>query len=1167
LADGPNWARGRTHRALLIGNAHLGGTTERFGPLRSPPGDVAALRAALTDAERGLHSRRHVQVVLDAPRERVLAALRAFFDGAGPEDQLLLFYSGHGLADERAALHLGSSDTMAQFPVSTAVPAEVIGQLADASPAAAVAIILDCRYGDAWPGSPSAALAGPQRHVLASPSGVPRADDHARVSAFTEVVAAGLTAGPAADRNRDGLVSFAELCAFVTAELTEAGDPPPECWLPNTAADVPIARVDDPARGRRAAAEESGWRLPGEEAPLAPVADVPPAPWGPEPPVPRGPEPAEPSPRRVPIRAALPAGPPVAPGRPAGQPASRPVAPAPHQGGDLPGFADEPVPGYVPAGPAERLGNPATEPGGLLAPPPGVPQATPAPEATPPPPPVPRWPDELAGGPDAGQGTGPASPPETAWPAELAPDPGADRTAGPAPQARRQPGPAWPDGDPDGGQGLRQVPGNGPHRPSGPAWPGDLDAGPRVHQDEVESNPYRPAGEGGSGALGASQRAFPSEILPPGRQGRAGPTGPAAATPGSVTAAPGPASGGPRRDRSRRESVAPTDIHRPGSQPAGADRSGPISNLPPAGPHGPDAGDALLAEIRRRVVERGERVLTLVGPGAVGPASAMVRYASRHSEEYEVCWWLRAHDLSLLAEDWRSLAAELGLPAHSDLLRAVPALRAWLEDERHGPWLLVLDGAPAPEEIAPYVPKAGRGQVLITATSPGWEELSSSTPLSTSQPRAADPRGLGAPAGPGGERRPPAGDPRHGMAPPPRPAGPPPGRAPGAPPPGPPPPPQPPMDGPWVERQPPRPAPPPRDDRPFQQGPPLPGPPPTPEPPAAQRPPEPPPVDDRWVERRPARPGPPPPAPSMPAPPPSPPSGMRGEPLRGEPVPPAAGGWPVAGPAVPNEPVNGRPGAGGPAGGAAGGSGRQEVLHWDQALKRLRRASPQAAALLQLAVFLDSEAIPVGLLAMTGVVLPGELGASLRNPQVFRAALETLAQRGMVAHAGDRVAVPPLAQVAVGSALGGEGVRTWAAYALRVLGIVLALPATEGERPAWAEPSRLLPHAEAASRHALALGVRTPELPTVLNEIGVHLLRMQRPDLAVPYLDRALGLAREVHGLRHREVVRALDHLALAHRRLGDEALAMRLHGEALAISRSLDRRLLHERGRYPGRP
>jgi len=294
---------------------------------------------------------------------------------------------------------------------------------------------------------------------------------------------------------------------------------------------------------------------------------------------------------------------------------------------------------------------------------------------------------------------------------------------------------------------------------------------------------------------------------------------------------------------------------------------------------------------------------------------------------------------------------------------------------------------------------------------------------------------------------------------------------------------------------------------------------------------------------------------------------MRGEPLRGEPVPPAAGGWPVAGPAVPNEPVNGRPGAGGPAGGAAGGSGRQEVLHWDQALKRLRRASPQAAALLQLAVFLDSEAIPVGLLAMTGVVLPGELGASLRNPQVFRAALETLAQRGMVAHAGDRVAVPPLAQVAVGSALGGEGVRTWAAYALRVLGIVLALPATEGERPAWAEPSRLLPHAEAASRHALALGVRTPELPTVLNEIGVHLLRMQRPDLAVPYLDRALGLAREVHGLRHREVVRALDHLALAHRRLGDEALAMRLHGEALAIGRSLDRRLLHERGRYPGRP
>jgi hypothetical protein len=336
-------------------------------------------------------------------------------------------------------------------------------------------------------------------------------------------------------------------------------------------------------------------------------------------------------------------------------------------------------------------------------------------------------------------------------------------------------------------------------------------------------------------------------------------------------------------------------------------------------------------------------------------------------------------------------------------------------------------------------------------------------------------------------------------------------------------------------------------------------------------------VDDPWVERRPPRPGPrtgelPAQQGAAPLPPPPRPVGGHGAPVRGEPVPPgpAAAGPPGAGrhpPAGPYEPANGR--AGGPrlAGEGFGGSGRQEILHWDQALKRLRRASPQAAALLQLAAFLDSEAIPVGLLAMTGVVLPGELGASLRDPQAFRAALATLAQRGMVAHAGDRVAVPPLAQVAVGSALGGEGVRTWAAYALRVLGIVLALPAGDGERPAWAEPSRLLPHAEAAARHALALGVRTAELPTVLNEIGVHLLRMQRPDLAVPYLDRALGLAREVHGLKHREVVRALDHLALAHRQLGDEALAMRLHGDALAIGRSLDRRLVHERARYPGRP
>ena len=1221
MADAPNWATGRTHRALLIGNGRLGGASERFGPLRSPPGDVAALRAALTDAERGLHSRRHVQVVLDAPRERVLAALRAFFDGAGPQDQLLLFYSGHGLADERAALHLGTSDTMAQFPVSTAVPAEVVGQLADTSPAAAVLIVLDCRYGDAWPGSPSAPLAGPKCLVLASPFGVPRADDDDRVSAFTEVVAAGLTAGRAADRNRDGLVSFAELCEFVTAELTEAGDPPPECWLPNTGADVPVARVDDAGRGGRAGGPgaEPEWRLPGEEAPLVSAPSAPGS-RGLEPSFPPPPRRAEPPSRRVPVRAALPAGPPAPPEQPGSQAPDGPVA---------------------------------TEP-----------QRTRAPAAAPHPAPSPSWPNGRAPEPgvDSEAATAPAAPrqpPSGAWwPDEPVPGPGADSEAGAAPRA----GSSWPDA-------LGAQPGAGPetrvagearvHQASGPAWSDGKGDDREAGQDEVESNPYRPR-PAGPDASAAAQRAFPSEILPPGRRG---PAGPAAAGPGAVTAAPGPVSTGSGRDRSRRGSVAPTDIHRPGAQAAGAERTGPITNLPQAGTRPLDAGDWLMAEIRSRVVERGERVLTLVGPGAVGPASPMVRYAGLHAGEYQVCWWLRAHDPALLAEDWRSLAAGLGLPAHSDLLRAVPELRRWLEDERHGPWLLVLDGAPAPEEISPYVPRAGRGQVLITATTPGWEELSSSRPLSTARPRAAEPGRLGAPPGPGSERRPPAGRPpsaappaaRSGpvpphAAPPPRPAGPPPAGPPGPPPArdlpvepgtltgeppahdrlgGQPPRHAPPPDDPWVEQQPPRASAPVVETRPVQQEPPRPGPAPVPEQPPAQRPPrqEPPPEDDPWVERRPPRPGPrtgelpvqqglPPsgPPPEQPLaqwpPPPTPPvrdlpvrqgppaleppeyrqarpaapplpgrpvqprraAGGHGEPIQGEPLPPgsAAAGQPGAGrhqPAGPYEPVNGRTGGPRPAGEAVGGSGRQEILHWDQALKRLRRASPQAAALLQLAAFLDSEAIPVGLLAMTGVVLPGELGASLRDPQVFHAALATLAQGGMVAHAGDRLAVPPLAQVAVGSALGGEGVRTWAAYALRVLGIVLALPAGDGERPVWAEPSRLLPHAEAAARHALALGVRTPELPTVLNEIGVHLLRMQRPDLAVPYLDRALGLARQVHGLKHREVIRALDHLALAHRQLGDEALAVRLHSEALAIGRSLDRLLLHDPGRYPGRP
>jgi hypothetical protein len=1005
LADPATSATGRTHRALLLGNSRLGSASERFGPLATPPGDVAALRAALTDTERGVHSKRHVQVVLDAPKERVLVALRAFFDSAGPDDQLLLFYSGHGIVDERGALHLCASDTMAQFPVSTAVPAEAIARLADGSPAAAVVIVLDCRYGGVWPGPAAAALAAPQRLVVASPSSAPPADD-GRVSAFTAAVAAGLVAGPAADRDRDGRISFGELCAFVAARLGQAGLPPPESWLAPTGADIAVALAmpDLPAGPWRSdpPASEPSWLWSSEQA--VPAAPAPPPAWPPEPSPP-----------------APPAGPP---------PPWQPAPPTPAGPGPAPPWRE---PAATPPAPDR-----------LTAPPPGPLPVTP--EA--------RWPNAL-------------------------PRP----AIGPRPAADVQPGPADPFDGPDDEDDDPWSPTPGRVAGAGPS-PAARDA----------------AWGGGPDPSAPLHRAVPSEILQPHPAGPgAGPAGgrgprPASGLAGAGIAGPDrlapPAPPGGGRGRPRRASVSPTDIQRPGAQPNGSAEAGPVTNLPPAATYPPEAGDPLLGEITFRLSERGERVIALVGEGAVGPASPAVRYASQHAQEYRVCWWLRAHDPVLLSEDWRSLAAEVGLPANADLLRAVPELRGWLEDERHGPWLLVLDGAPAPEEVAPYVPKGGRGRVLVTATSSGWEQLASSTPL------RMDARGVRRPGnGIGPPSRPPltsVGDGGIGSGQ--QVLGHPGGTAAR---PGP--------DGPSTGQLPRR----------------VPGQP-QPAEPAHNEP-----IFDELARQRPIRPesDAPPPRQAGPAP-----SGRR------------------------------RPVGRGP-------TDRQEVLHWDQALKRLRRASPQAAALLQLAAFLDPEAIPVGLLALTGAVLPGELGASLRDPRVFHHALATLAQLGMVAHSGDRLAVPPQAQVAVGSALGGEGARSWAAYALRVLGLVLALPTRGGQRPLWAEPSRLLPHAEAVARHALALGLRTPELPTVLSEIGVHLVRMRRPDLAVPYLDRALQIAREMYGPRHRDVVRALDHLAQAHQLLGDEARATRLRHEAMVIGRSLDSRILHDHPQYPGGP
>lgn len=132
--------------------------------------------------------------------------------------------------------------------------------------------------------------------------------------------------------------------------------------------------------------------------------------------------------------------------------------------------------------------------------------------------------------------------------------------------------------------------------------------------------------------------------------------------------------------------------------------------------------EELLEALRGRLALGRPAVLTqaISGLGGVGKTELAVEYAYRHAVEYELVWWVRAGDSSLLANDFAGLATYLGLPEKDvlDQREAIAAARRWLE--AHDRWLLVLDNADDSGELSPYLPRTSTGHVVITSRSPLW---------------------------------------------------------------------------------------------------------------------------------------------------------------------------------------------------------------------------------------------------------------------------------------------------------------------------------------------------------------------------------------------------------------------------------------------------------------
>lgn len=210
------------YKALLIGNAAFPLDPENLQPLRGPHRDVELLRDAITDPDVGLFASDNVKVLADQAKRDIAAELERFFTRASRDDRLLLYYSGHGLLDQRNVLHLCAHDTQTDILKASSISANDINAMFESSAAQTTVIVLDCCHSGAFKsGNLQDSLTGEGRFLLTSCRRgelAADADIDTGSSVFTKHLVDGLRSG-APDRNHDGYVSLSELYDFVHEQL------------------------------------------------------------------------------------------------------------------------------------------------------------------------------------------------------------------------------------------------------------------------------------------------------------------------------------------------------------------------------------------------------------------------------------------------------------------------------------------------------------------------------------------------------------------------------------------------------------------------------------------------------------------------------------------------------------------------------------------------------------------------------------------------------------------------------------------------------------------------------------------------------------------------------------------------------------------------------------
>lgn len=245
--------------AILIGSSEYPASNGQLEPLPCATHDVHALESVLVNPKLGGFDK--VETALDLPHHAAHRRIHEVVREAGREDQILIYFSGHGLLDAEAHLFLASANTDPELVQSSAIPAYNVRALFRETRCRRIIVILDCCYASAAQQLRIDRMFGADERTGESSfsggyavciiaaggtSGVALAAKSGTTSVMTAAMIEAIRTG-AGDENHDGAITMRELYEHTRRSLEGRGHPAPQFFATGATGSLTIANVDSGA--------------------------------------------------------------------------------------------------------------------------------------------------------------------------------------------------------------------------------------------------------------------------------------------------------------------------------------------------------------------------------------------------------------------------------------------------------------------------------------------------------------------------------------------------------------------------------------------------------------------------------------------------------------------------------------------------------------------------------------------------------------------------------------------------------------------------------------------------------------------------------------------------------------------------------------------------------